>query len=55
MKKPNLTREYLLSDEYKRDFEAMVERYQARLDRQWERREARRRRLHRVSFGLLGR
>ena len=55
MTKPNLSREYLLSDEYLREFERMVER---RLMLAEERRavsERRRRRLHRLSMGLLGR
>jgi hypothetical protein len=55
MAKPNLTREYLLSDEFKREFERLIERSQARIDQERERRERRRRRLRRLSFGLLGR
>ena len=55
MTKPNLTREYLLSDEFKREFEKVIERSQALLERKRERRELRRRRLQRLTFGLLGR
>jgi hypothetical protein len=55
MTKPNLSREYLLSDDFKREFEAVVERSAARLDAEKHRREQRRRMLQRLSFGLLGR
>ena len=52
--KPNLTREYLLSDEYLREFERMVERAVVRVTERQEATE-RRRRLNRLSLGLLGR
>ncbi len=53
--KPNLTREYLLSDEYLREFERMVERSVVRVTERQEATERRRRRLNRLSLGLLGR
>ena len=55
MTKPNLSREYLLSDEYLRDFERMVECALIRVTERREAVERRRRRLNRLSFGLLGR
>jgi hypothetical protein len=55
MTKPNLSREYLLSDEYLREFERMVERSLTRAEERREALERRRRRLHRLTFGLLGR
>jgi hypothetical protein len=55
MTKPNLSREYLLSDEYLREFERMVERSLARTEERREALERRRRRLNRLSLGLLGR
>jgi hypothetical protein len=51
----NLSREYLYSDEVKQQLIALIERSQARLDREREHRERRRRRVHRLTFGLLGR
>ena len=55
MTTPNLSREYLYSDELKRELEELIVRSQARPEGQRERRERRRRRLQRLSFGLLGR
>jgi hypothetical protein len=55
MTKPNLTREYLLSEQFKHEFEAQIERVAARADEERRRRERRRIRLRRLSFGLLGR
>jgi hypothetical protein len=55
MTTPNLSREYLMSDELKREMESTIERAEAAL-RAKAAREARRRRcLQRLSFGLLGR
>jgi len=53
--KPNLTREYLLSDEYLREFERMVERAVVRVTERQEATERRRRRLNRLSLAVLGR
>jgi hypothetical protein len=53
--KPNLTREYLLSDEYLREFERTVERTVVRVSIRHEATERRMRRLNRLSLGLLGR
>jgi hypothetical protein len=55
MTKPNLSREYLLSDEYLREFEGIVERALARVAERRAAAERRRRRLNRLSLGLLGR
>ena len=55
MTTPNPSREYLYSDELKRALEELIVRSQARLDRERQRRELRRRKLQRLSFGLLGR
>jgi hypothetical protein len=55
MTKPNLTREYLLSDEFMRDFVRRVERAHEYVEGKRERRELRRRRLQRLTLGLLGR
>ena len=52
---PNLSREYLMSDELKREMESYIERADAVRRARTERNERRRRRLHRLSFGLLGR
>jgi hypothetical protein len=54
MAKLNLSREYLFSDELKREFEALVQRIADREDAEKERRERQRRRLQRLTFGLLG-
>jgi hypothetical protein len=53
--KPNLSREYLLSDEYLREFERLVERALVRVAERREAVERRRRRLNRLTLGLLGR
>jgi hypothetical protein len=53
--KPNLSREYLLSDELKREMESYIERGDAALRAKAEQEARRRRRLQRLSFGLLGR
>ncbi|HEY7693277.1 MAG TPA: hypothetical protein VH816_13130 [Gaiellaceae bacterium] len=55
MTKPNLTREYLLSDEFMREFAQRVERAHEQVERDRLQREARRRRLQRITLGLLGR
>jgi len=55
MTNPKLTREYLMGDELKREMEELIKRMDdaQRARREWEQR--RRRRLRRLSFGLLGR
>ena len=53
--KPNLSREYLLSDEYLSEFERMVEHAFERIEKRREALERRRRRLKCLSLGLLGR
>jgi hypothetical protein len=53
--KPNLTRECLLSDEYLREFERTVERAVVRVSARRQATERRRRRINRLSLGLLGR
>jgi predicted component of type VI protein secretion system len=55
MTTPNTSREYLFSDELKRELEVLIERSEARLQAARARREKRRRSLRRLSFGLLGR
>jgi hypothetical protein len=55
MTNPKLTREYLLSDELKREMESLIERSEAAAAARDERADRRRRTLRRVSLGLLGR
>ena len=51
----DLSREYLLSDEPKRRVQADIQRLSARIEARRLRDERRRRRLNRLSLGLLGR
>ena len=50
-----LSRDYLLSDEFKHESEERLERFEQRLTEQNERRERRRRLVRRLTLGLLGR
>ncbi len=54
-KADRLSREYLLSDEFKRKMEEYVRRREAQLRAQEAREQRRRERLRRLTFGLLGR
>jgi hypothetical protein len=55
MAKLDLSPEYLLSDEFKHRVQSRLEMLATEIEQEKARRERRRRRLHRLSFGLLGR